>query len=155
MVKETHEIEGVNGLILLELGLELPDRANGVDGAMVFLFDRGRLVMTRHPRRAWEFPAGKIEPGETPVQAAWRETIEEVGATLKNVRPIGFQTVVGRDGSKLVTKLFFAEVDEFIGKPETSETGRVGLFRKLPKDISWKDEVYEKVLEFLSRKRPE
>ena len=151
MVKEIHEIQGVSGRIRLELGPDMFEERKEVSGAMVFLFDLGRLVMSRHPRRGWEFPAGKIEPGESPEEAAWRETIEETGATLKNVMPIGFQTVFAHDGSKWVTKMYVAEVDEFTGKPETSETGQVGLFGDLPKDISWKDEVYGLVLGFLSR----
>lgn len=106
MVKEIHETQGVSGRIRLELGPDKPKDREDVGAVMIFLFDRGRLIMSRHPHRAWEFPGGKIEPGESPEEAAWRETIEEIGATLKNVRPIGFQTVLARDGSRWVTKLF-------------------------------------------------
>ncbi len=31
--------------------------------------------------RTWDFPKGKIEPGETPLNAALRETAEETGLT--------------------------------------------------------------------------
>lgn len=33
----------------------------------------------------WEFPGGKIESGETPVDAAKREFLEEVGMSIDNI----------------------------------------------------------------------
>lgn len=45
--------------------------------------ERGILAMWRHrfvtDSWGWEIPAGKVDPGETPVQAAERETLEETG----------------------------------------------------------------------------
>ena len=45
--------------------------------------DRGLLLLWRHrfitDTWGWEIPAGGIEPGETPEEAATRETIEETG----------------------------------------------------------------------------
>jgi glycosyltransferase A (GT-A) superfamily protein (DUF2064 family)/8-oxo-dGTP pyrophosphatase MutT (NUDIX family) len=45
----------------------------------------------RHPVRAHplEMPAGSIEPGEAPVQAAARELHEEVGGVARHLRPAG------------------------------------------------------------------
>ena len=54
----------------------------------------GRLVLERqfrYPvRRVMiEFPAGKIDPGETPLETAQRELVEEVGYTAASFRPLG------------------------------------------------------------------
>ncbi|MFI5726959.1 NUDIX hydrolase [Streptomyces cyaneofuscatus] len=52
-----------------------------VAAAVVVRGDRVLLVRRRVEEGAlsWQFPAGKIEPGETPGEAAARETEEETG----------------------------------------------------------------------------
>jgi bis(5'-nucleosidyl)-tetraphosphatase len=67
-----------------------------------------------NPRARWEFPKGKIEPGETPRQAACRELIEETG--LRSWRVLdGFQQSITyhyfRDGCAR-----FKTVDYFVAE---------------------------------------
>ena len=38
---------------------------------------------------SWQFPAGEIEPGESPDEAAVRETREETGLTVRPTRRLG------------------------------------------------------------------
>jgi len=61
---------------------------NRVRVAAAVVWDGPRLLMTQRPPGGalglqWEFPGGKLEPGETPEQAIVREVREElaVGAT--------------------------------------------------------------------------
>lgn len=53
----------------------------------------GRVLMVRRRVREgelmWQFPAGAIEAGETPEEAAVRETTEETGVTVEAVKLLG------------------------------------------------------------------
>jgi A/G-specific adenine glycosylase len=65
-----------------------------VHGAVVVLTRRGRwLVQRRAPGDLlgglWEFPGGRIEPGERPEAAARRELTEETGLTAGRLRARG------------------------------------------------------------------
>jgi ADP-ribose diphosphatase len=60
-----------------------------------------RVVLVRQYRYAvddalWELPAGRMDPGETPEQAARRELVEEVGLEAGVVEPLAvFYTTPG------------------------------------------------------------
>jgi len=66
-----------------------------VRGAVVVVNDpAGRWLLQQRPLRGllgglWEFPGGKIEPGESPRHAARRELREETGATVSQLTPAG------------------------------------------------------------------
>jgi len=58
---------------------------------MIPLMPNGDIVMAHNRRRGLEFPGGHIEPGESPTAAAVRETFEETGYRVSNIRAIGYQ----------------------------------------------------------------
>ena len=84
----------------------------------------GRLLLARRPAgRAWpglwEFPGGKVEPGETPEDALVREWREEMDVTPVGLSPFTFSTAAGIapvDSARHVTLLFF-EVNGIVGEP--------------------------------------
>ncbi|MFD5875675.1 NUDIX hydrolase [Streptomyces sp. NPDC060322] len=70
---------------------EQTDTQQGI--ATAILVQGGKTLMIRRREREgkllWAFPGGGIEAGETPEQAAVRETAEEVGLEVKAVRTLG------------------------------------------------------------------
>jgi 8-oxo-dGTP diphosphatase len=65
----------------------MTDRIRKLVVAGLIVGDDGRVLITQ--RRAdqalalqWEFPGGKVEPGEAPVAALVRELEEEIGVTV-------------------------------------------------------------------------
>jgi A/G-specific adenine glycosylase len=71
-----------------------PRRRRHVRAAVVVLEVRGRFLVQRRPSTGllgglYEFPGGKIERGETPVQAARREAWEETGLRLGRLEARG------------------------------------------------------------------
>jgi len=49
----------------------------------VAILRAGRVLAARRSDGGWEFPGGKVEPGESPEQAAVREVDEELSCTVE------------------------------------------------------------------------
>lgn len=61
--------------------------------AVAVVWHKGQILIARRPQEGllgglWEFPGGKIEPGETPEEAARREVREEMGIEIDVGKPI-------------------------------------------------------------------
>jgi len=58
-------------------------------GVLIFN-EEGQILLIKHRwRRAWEYPAGAADGAESPLEAAKRETREEVGLSPHDFRLLG------------------------------------------------------------------
>jgi 8-oxo-dGTP diphosphatase len=80
--------------------------------AAAIVIEGGRVLLTQrkagsHLAGAWEFPGGKVEPGEDPREALRRELGEELGivATVGEIVDVTFHRY--EDANKAVLLLFF------------------------------------------------
>jgi 8-oxo-dGTP diphosphatase len=122
---------------------------------------RGKFVFTCHETRGWELPGGKVEPNESPAEAAAREVWEETGAVLeKTAVQIGEYTVEDEQGDSFHKAIFVAHVESLLERPDGFETIDVTLF---PISIDprgeefsplMKDQVFLYIREMISTQYP-
>ncbi|MDX1625624.1 MAG: Nudix family hydrolase [Wenzhouxiangellaceae bacterium] len=85
--------------------------------------DRGRVLVARRAAGKahagqWEFPGGKIEPGESPADALGRELDEELGIRASAIRP---RCAILHRGEAGAIRLWLHDVAGFEGTPEAHE----------------------------------
>jgi len=91
-------------------------------------------------RTTWEHPAGHIDPGETPEQAARRELYEESGAIDFDLTPLCDYRVEGEFNGRDITgngQVFYADVRTMGNLPPHSEMAQVAFFDTLPDHLTY------------------
>lgn len=73
-----------------------------------------RRAADRHGLK-WEFPGGKVEPGESPEEALGRELDEELGIRLGRLEEVERYVYQYPDGLRV--RLIFYRVAKFTGEP--------------------------------------
>ena len=104
-------------------GETLPPAAPPASAALVFALDGDEFVLADIAGRGWCIPGGRLERGESPEQAARRETREEAGATLGPLRLLGWYVLTDEaDGSQSSVPVYLARVADYAERPAGFES---------------------------------
>ena len=113
-----------------------PDRKEVEVAVGVLIRHDGAFLLTSRPPGTvydgyWEFPGGKVEPGEAVEQALRRELLEEFGITIGAVQPWHVERV---DYPHALVRLNFCKVREWQGELHMHE-GQSFSWEQLPVQV--------------------
>jgi 8-oxo-dGTP diphosphatase len=115
-----------------------PAARTPVDVAVGVLIDgQGRFLLTSRPPGKvyaghWEFPGGKLEPGESVEQALRRELHEELGITIGPAAPWQVELI---DYPHARVRLHFCKVHDWTGEFQMRE-GQAMAWQSLPVHVA-------------------
>lgn len=114
-------------------------------------FENSWIFVRHHKRTTWEIAGGHIEAGETALEAAGRELMEETGALRFDLECIATYSVT-IDGETGWGRLYIAQVYELGQVPDMSEIAEVRLADTLPPENTHpliQPHLFRKTLDFL------
>lgn len=112
----------------------MPDKKVGVGVGIMILNSKGEVLLGKrhedpnkadselHGEGTWTMPGGKLEYGESFEEGAMRETKEETGITLKNIKVLCVNNDKNEHAHYVTIGLFS---DDFEGEPRVMEPDEI------------------------------
>lgn len=121
--------------------LEIKDKTDIPTSKHVLIITnfKGNMLLTHNKIRGIEFPGGKVEHDETPIEAMHRELYEETGGVVRNYEFIGTYTVY--DQSPFSKDVFYVEVAHIDKREDYLETDGPVIAKALD-DIQTEDKSF-------------
>jgi 8-oxo-dGTP diphosphatase len=117
--------------------------------ALMFLWKDDEVLLAHIKDRGWCVPSGRVEPGESGMEAARREAREEAGAEVSDVRYMGCYRITE---SRTVqwAELYVGRVDEVGEITACAESSECRFFGccDLPSIYHWWNPLIEKLFAY-------
>ncbi|MBT4334856.1 8-oxo-dGTP diphosphatase [bacterium] len=99
-------------------------------------------VMRGVSKGYWNAPGGKLEDNETIEESAIRETEEEIGIKVFNLKPMGIIEFVAPEKKDNESKCYIFTTTKYEGEPKPSDEGIPKWFKidEIPYDKMWEDD---------------
>jgi 8-oxo-dGTP pyrophosphatase MutT (NUDIX family) len=107
----------------------LDGRMVGVSGGAAFVLCRRPSRLRAHPGQ-WALPGGRVDPGESAIEAAQRETWEELGVDVAHVEVLGLLDDYPTRSGFVITPVVLSARTDLELRPNAAEVAhayRIGL----------------------------
>lgn len=98
-----------------------PRKTEAAQHVVALVLYGDKLVFTRHKERGLEWPGGKVEKGESPLEAVIREIKEETGGIVRSAWLVGQYKVVPHLDEPFFKNIYVAEVAYLIDGGHSGE----------------------------------
>ena len=89
--------------------------------------EKAQLLMVKDKEWGWNFPGGKIEKGETPLEAAKREVFEETNLMIENCELMADENIffANLEKGNQHWKGYFYHTNKYSGEIKNKEVGKI------------------------------